>query len=52
LTHEELLRGAWGTDRGDELQYLRTYVRLLRRKIEDDSAKPQYLLTEPWVGYQ
>jgi two-component system KDP operon response regulator KdpE len=52
LTHEELLRGAWGTDRGDELQYLRTYVRLLRRKIEDDSAKPQYLLTEPWVGYR
>jgi two-component system KDP operon response regulator KdpE len=34
------------------LEYLRSYVRMLRRKIEDDPAKPEYILTEPWVGYR
>jgi two-component system KDP operon response regulator KdpE len=52
LTHVELLRGAWGAECGNEPQYLRTYVRLLRRKIEHDPTKPEYLLTEPWVGYR
>jgi two-component system KDP operon response regulator KdpE len=52
LTHVKLLRGVWGPDYGNELEYLRTYVRMLRKKIEDDPAKPRYLLTEPWVGYR
>ncbi len=52
LTHVEVLRGAWGPECDSELQYLRTYVRLLRRKIEDDPTRPRYLLTEPWVGYR
>jgi two-component system KDP operon response regulator KdpE len=52
LTHVRLLRGVWGAEYGGELEYLRTYVRMLRKKIEDDPARPQYILTEPWVGYR
>jgi len=52
LTHVKLLRAVWGPEYGNELEYLRTYVRMLRRKIEDDPARPRYLMTEPWVGYR
>jgi two-component system KDP operon response regulator KdpE len=52
LTHVKLLRGVWGPEYGDELEYLRTYIRMLRKKIEDDPARPQYIRTEPWVGYR
>jgi|HubBroStandDraft_6_1064221.scaffolds.fasta_scaffold32803_3 two-component system KDP operon response regulator KdpE len=52
LTHAKLLRAVWGPECGNELEYLRTYMRLLRKKIEDDPGKPQYLLTDPWVGYR
>jgi two-component system KDP operon response regulator KdpE len=52
LPHAKLLRTIWGPDYGDELEYLRTYVRTLRKKIEDDPAQPKYILTEPWVGYR
>jgi two-component system, OmpR family, KDP operon response regulator KdpE len=52
LTHVKLLRAVWGPEYGGELEYLRTYVRMLRKKIEDDSTKPEYIVTEPWVGYR
>ena len=52
LPHAKLLRTIWGPNYGDELEYLRTYVRTLRKKIEDDPAQPKYILTEPWVGYR
>jgi two-component system KDP operon response regulator KdpE len=52
LTHLKLLQAVWGSDYGSELEYLRTYVRMLRKKIEDDPARPDYILTEPWVGYR
>jgi two-component system, OmpR family, KDP operon response regulator KdpE len=52
LTHVKLLRAVWGQDYGNELEYLRTYVRMLRKKIEDDPARPEYIQTEPWVGYR
>lgn len=52
LTHGKLLRGVWGQDYGNELEYLRTYVRMLRKKIEDDPARPEYIQTEPWIGYR
>jgi two-component system KDP operon response regulator KdpE len=41
-----------GRECGGELEYLRTYVSMLRKKIEDDPAKPKYTLTKPWVGYR
>src|ERR1700730_291010 len=52
LTHLKLLRSIWGPDYGGELEYLRTYVRMLRKKIESDPARPEYILTEPWLGYR
>src|SRR5579863_6614414 len=52
MTHVKLLRAVWGPDYGGELEYLRTYVRMLRKKIEDDPARPEYILTEAWVGYR
>jgi two-component system KDP operon response regulator KdpE len=52
LTHVKLLRSIWGPEYGGELEYLRSYVRMLRKKIERDSANPEYILTEPWVGYR
>lgn len=52
LTHAKLLHAVWGPEYGSELEYLRTYVRMLRKKIEADPARPEYLLTEPWVGYR
>jgi two-component system KDP operon response regulator KdpE len=52
LPHAKLLRAVWGPEYGEELEYLRAYVRTLRKKIEDDPAQPKYILTEPWVGYR
>ncbi len=52
LHHTKLLRAIWGPEYGHELEYLRTYVRLLRKKIEEDPARPEYILTEPWLGYR
>jgi two-component system KDP operon response regulator KdpE len=52
LTHAKLLRTVWGVEYGNELEYLRSYVKMLRKKIERDPSKPEYILTEPWVGYR
>jgi two-component system KDP operon response regulator KdpE len=52
VTHAKLLRTIWGPEYGTELEYLRSYVRSLRKKIEDDATRPKYILTEPWVGYR
>jgi two-component system KDP operon response regulator KdpE len=52
LTHKRLLQAIWGPEYGEELEYLRSYVRVLRKKLEDDPAHPKYILTEPWVGYR
>ncbi len=52
VTHRELLQGVWGPDYGDEPEYLRVFINQVRKKIEANPAKPQYILTEPWVGYR
>jgi two-component system, OmpR family, KDP operon response regulator KdpE len=52
IPHARLLQAVWGPEYGGELEYLRTYIRHLRKKIEKDPAHPEYLLTEPWVGYR
>ena len=52
LTHRKLLANIWGGDYLDQTEYLRVFVRHLRKKIEPDPAKPRYILTEPWVGYR
>ena len=52
LTHRTLLANVWGGDSTDQTEYLRVFIRHLRKKIEPDPAKPRYILTEPWVGYR
>jgi len=52
IPHARLLRAVWGPEYGNELEYLRTFVRQLRKKIEDDAAAPTYLMTDPHVGYR
>ena len=52
LTHRELLNNVWGPEYGDEAEYVRVFVNQLRHKIEDDPSNPQYILTEPRVGYR
>lgn len=52
VTHRQLLKEVWGPDSVEENQYLRVYFGQLRRKVERDAARPQYLLTEPGVGYR
>ena len=52
VTHERLLQAIWGPEFGGEFEYLRSYVKMLRKKIEDTPAHPAYILTEPWVGYR
>lgn len=52
LTHQWLLRRVWGPGYAEESHYLRVYVRALRRKLGDEAAAPQLILTEPGVGYR
>jgi two-component system KDP operon response regulator KdpE len=50
LTHDQILREVWA--QGRNVDYLRVYVRQLRKRIEADPHNPQYLQTVPGVGYQ
>ena len=52
IPHSRLLNSVWGPEYGGELEYLRTFMHQLRRKLEDDPANPQYLLTDAHVGYR
>jgi len=52
MTHRQLLREIWGPNAVEEVHYLRVHMGALRRKIEADPARPQWLLTEAGVGYR
>lgn len=52
VTYGKLLSAVWGTEYRNEIDYLRTFVRQLRKKIEDDPSNPRYLLTDAYVGYR
>jgi two-component system KDP operon response regulator KdpE len=52
VTHRQLLREVWGPDSSQETHYLRVYVNQLRKKLGDNAAGPQLILTEPAVGYR
>lgn len=52
LTHRQLLNDVWGPQQVQETHYLRVFMANLRRKIEEDPARPRYLLTEQGVGYR
>lgn len=51
MLHGELLARVWGPEYRDEVDYLWTYVRYLRNKIEPEPSAPRYILSEPGVGY-
>ena len=52
VAHTKLLHAVWGPEYGQELEYLRTFVHQLRRKLEADPSAPEYLLTELHIGYR
>ena len=52
IPHSRLLNSVWGPEYGGELEYLRTFMHQLRKKLEDDPTNPQYLLTDAHVGYR
>jgi two-component system, OmpR family, KDP operon response regulator KdpE len=52
LPHERILQAVWGPDHGSEVQYLRVFIKQLRKKLESDPSRPRHILTEPWLGYR
>jgi two-component system, OmpR family, KDP operon response regulator KdpE len=52
VTHRQLLQEVWGPEYGQETHYLRVHVAHIRAKLEVDPSRPQYLITEPGVGYR
>ena len=52
LTHRTLLSAIWGGNYVEQTEYLRVFIRHLRKKIEPTPAKPRHILTEPWIGYR
>jgi len=52
LTHQYLLRAIWGPGFINQSQYLRVFIAQIRKKIETDANRPEYLLTESGVGYR
>jgi len=51
MLHQDLLMKVWGPEYRDDIDYLRAYIRYLRRKLEPDPPNPRYILTSPGVGY-
>lgn len=52
VTQDQIIREVWGPDRVTDTRGLRSYVKLLREKVEPDPARPRFLVTEPGVGYR
>jgi two-component system sensor histidine kinase KdpD len=52
LTHEHLLRTAWGPAQEGQTEYLRVAIRSIRQKLEKEPAQPRLILNEPGVGYR
>jgi two-component system KDP operon response regulator KdpE len=52
VPHRELLQAVWGPDYGDQVDYLRVFIKNLRKKVEANPEQPEYITTEPWVGYR
>lgn len=52
LTHQAILTHVWDPADADHVEYLRVYMRQLRKKLEADPERPEYMITEPGVGYR
>ncbi len=52
LTHRELLQDVWGPEYGGETEYLRTFIKQLRRKLEPSPSRPKHIVIQPGIGYR
>ena len=52
MPHHQLLRRIWGPGHSGDMRPVRTLVKRLRRKLDEDAANPTYLFAEPRVGYR
>jgi two-component system KDP operon response regulator KdpE len=52
LTHQYILKEVWGMGYMEQTQYLRVFIAQLRKKVEDDPARPKLLNTESGIGYR
>jgi len=52
VNHRTLLGAIWGGQSTEQVEYVRVFVGQLRKKLEPEASSPQYILTEPWVGYR
>jgi two-component system KDP operon response regulator KdpE len=52
VSHREILQSVWGPDYGDQVDYLRVFINSLRKKTEVNPDAPEYIITEPWIGYR
>jgi two-component system KDP operon response regulator KdpE len=52
LTHQSILTNVWDPADADHTEYLRVYMRQLRKKLEIDPESPQVIITEPGIGYR
>lgn len=52
LTHRELLDAVWGPEESEQLDRLRVFINTLRKKLEVNPERPEYIITEPWIGYR
>ena len=52
LTHQQLLQMVWGPEYGEETEYLRTFIKQLRKKLETDPSRPRHIVTAPGFGYR
>jgi len=52
LTHHAILTAVWGPEYAEHVEYLRVYMRQLRKKLETDPYHPEILTTEPGIGYR
>jgi two-component system KDP operon response regulator KdpE len=52
VTQRQLLKDVWGPQSVDQSQYLRVYIAQLRKKLERDPGRPEFIITEPGVGYR
>jgi len=52
LTHRAILSAVWGPEYAEHVEYLRVYMRQLRKKLEADPDHPEILTTEPGIGYR
>lgn len=52
MTHRQLLKNVWGPSHADDSHYVRVYMGLLRKKVEDDPSQPRHIVTETGIGYR